>query len=93
MKQEMISLSTKDGPMNVFVAHPKSQKEIPAILVFQEAFGVNSHIQNVCKRFADEGYLAIAPEFFHREGKALRIQCYYGQQEAPGNPVHVFNLT
>jgi carboxymethylenebutenolidase len=32
----------------------------------QEAFGVNSHIRDVTERFAREGYLAIAPELFHR---------------------------
>lgn len=37
-----------------------------AILVFQEAFGVNSHIRDVAQRFANEGFLAVAPELFHR---------------------------
>jgi carboxymethylenebutenolidase len=36
------------------------------VLVFQEAFGVNHHIRNVTERFAAEGYVAIAPELFHR---------------------------
>jgi len=35
-------------------------------MVFQEAFGVNAHIRDVTTRFAREGYLAIAPELFHR---------------------------
>jgi carboxymethylenebutenolidase len=35
-------------------------------MVFQEAFGVNSHIRNVAERFAEQGYVAIAPELFHR---------------------------
>jgi carboxymethylenebutenolidase len=34
--------------------------------VFQEAFGVNHHIRNVAERFAEQGYVAIAPELFHR---------------------------
>src|SRR5438270_836039 len=38
----------------------------PAILVFQEAFGVNAHIRDVTERFAELGYLAAAPEVFHR---------------------------
>ena len=38
------------------------------LLVFQEAFGVNAHIRDVTERFAREGYLAIAPELFHRTG-------------------------
>ena len=39
-----------------------------AIVVLQEAFGVNDHIEDICRRFADEGYLAVAPHLFHRTG-------------------------
>ncbi|NBV26788.1 MAG: hypothetical protein EBR99_05685, partial [Actinobacteria bacterium] len=39
-----------------------------AIIVLQEAFGVNDHIREVTDRFAAAGYLAIAPELFHRDG-------------------------
>ena len=38
------------------------------VVVIQEAFGVNDHIEDVCRRFADEGYLAVAPHLFHRTG-------------------------
>lgn len=39
-----------------------------AVVVVQEAFGVNEHIQDVTRRFADAGYHAVAPEIFHRAG-------------------------
>jgi carboxymethylenebutenolidase len=39
-----------------------------AIIVLQEAFGVNHHIRDVADRFADEGFLAVAPQLFHRDG-------------------------
>src|SRR3954451_8837767 len=39
-----------------------------AIVVIQEAFGVNEHIEDVTRRFADAGYHAVAPDFFHRAG-------------------------
>jgi carboxymethylenebutenolidase len=39
-----------------------------AVIVLQEAFGVNHHIRDVADRFADEGYLAVAPQLFHRDG-------------------------
>lgn len=38
------------------------------VVVVQEAFGVNDHIEDVCRRFADEGWLAVAPHLFHRTG-------------------------
>jgi carboxymethylenebutenolidase len=39
-----------------------------AVIVIQEAFGVNDHIRDVADRFSDEGYLAVAPQLFHRDG-------------------------
>jgi carboxymethylenebutenolidase len=38
------------------------------IVVVQEAFGVNDHIEDVAGRFAAEGWLAVAPHLFHRTG-------------------------
>lgn len=51
--------------MAVFAARPV-EKITAGVLVFQEAFGVNNHIKNICRRLAHEGYLAAAPELFHR---------------------------
>ena len=39
-----------------------------AVIVLQEAFGVNDHIVDVCHRLAAVGYRAIAPHLFHRDG-------------------------
>jgi carboxymethylenebutenolidase len=41
----------------------------PAILVFQEAWGVDEHIEDVTRRFAQAGYVAIAPDMFVKDGK------------------------
>jgi carboxymethylenebutenolidase len=38
------------------------------LVVIQEAFGVNDHIEDVCRRFAAEGWLAVSPHLFHRTG-------------------------
>jgi carboxymethylenebutenolidase len=39
-----------------------------AVVVIQEAFGVNPHIEDVTRRFAAAGYHAVAPDMFHRTG-------------------------
>ncbi|MDR3608797.1 MAG: dienelactone hydrolase family protein [Oligoflexia bacterium] len=63
-------ITVSDGSkMNLYVASPKDAKAAPGIIVLQEAFGVNSHIKDVTERFAREGYLAIAPELFHRSAR------------------------
>jgi carboxymethylenebutenolidase len=65
--QEKITLKVSDGSsMDCYVARPTDSSSHRGIMVFQEAFGVNSHIRNVAERFAAEGYVAIAPELFHR---------------------------
>ncbi len=65
---EYVTLAVSDGSsMRAFVAHPQGSP-VAGLLVFQEAFGVNAHIRDVTTRFAREGYLAIAPELFHRTG-------------------------
>jgi carboxymethylenebutenolidase len=54
------------GPMSAYVAMPAGAGPHPGLIVFQEAYGVNSHIRNVTDRFAAQGFVAIAPELFHR---------------------------
>ena len=63
---DFVTLSVNDGTsMRAYVAHPQGTPRA-GLIVFQEAFGVNAHIRDVTGRFAREGYLAIAPELFHR---------------------------
>ncbi len=52
--------------MNAYVAMPEGKGPFPAVMVFQEAFGVNDYMRRVTDRIAGEGYVAIAPELFHR---------------------------
>ncbi len=62
-----VELSPSDGTvMRAFVTRPAAAGRHPGIMVFQEAFGVNAHIRDVAGRFAAEGYVAIAPDLFHR---------------------------
>jgi carboxymethylenebutenolidase len=52
-----------------FPVYASGRTDAPrAVIVLQEAFGVNDHIRGVADRFADEGYLAVAPQLFHRDG-------------------------
>lgn len=46
---------------------------LPAVIVLQEAFGVNPHIRRFCQRVAGEGYAVFAPELFHRTGSGLEF--------------------
>lgn len=54
--------------MRVYTARPEGLAADRAIVVLQEAFGVNDHIQDITRRFAARGFLALAPDLFHRNG-------------------------
>jgi carboxymethylenebutenolidase len=60
-------LATPDGPMDVYEATPDGTAR-RAVVVIQEAFGVNRHIEDVTRRFAALGYHTVAPALFHRAG-------------------------
>jgi carboxymethylenebutenolidase len=62
-----VELRVSDGTeMSAYVARPERQGRHAAVMVLQEAYGVNSHIRDVSDRLAREGFMAIAPELFHR---------------------------
>ncbi len=63
---EAVSVSVADDTvMRAYVARPKG-KPTSGVIVLQEAFGIKEYIQRVTLRFAQQGYVAIAPELFHR---------------------------
>ena len=64
---EKITIEVADGTqMDAHLAKPQGGGRRPGLLVLQEAFGVNAHIRDVAERFAREGFVALAPELFHR---------------------------
>jgi carboxymethylenebutenolidase len=73
-----LTVETPHGSMRVYEAKPSGPPR-GAIVVVQEAFGVNPHIEDVTRRAATAGYLAVAPDFFHRSGPGS--VCDYGKFE------------
>jgi carboxymethylenebutenolidase len=62
-----VMLDTVDGAMELYSAEPDGDAR-GAVIVIQEAFGVNDHIEDVTRRIAKAGYLGVAPALFHRAG-------------------------
>ncbi len=63
---QFITLTAADGfSCPAFVARPAG-KPRAGMVVLQEIFGVNPHIQSIVDRFAEQGYLAVAPATFER---------------------------
>ena len=64
-----IGIPTDDGEIPAYRAQPTgSRRHWPVVLVVQEIFGVHDYIKDVCRRLAKQGYLAIAPELYARQG-------------------------
>lgn len=54
------------GALPAYLARPAAPGRHPAVLVISEVFGVHAYIQDVCRRLAKLGYVAVAPAFFFR---------------------------
>lgn len=67
MRAGTVQLETPDGTMPLYEARPDGEAR-GAVVVVQEAFGVNEHIEEVTRRFAAAGYHGAAPHLFHRKG-------------------------
>lgn len=79
-----IKVPAVGGEMPAYRAQPASGGSFPVILVVQEIFGVHEHIKDVCRRLAKQGYLAIAPELYARQGDP---RTYTNIQELMNNVV------
>ena len=69
-----VKIKVADGEMPAYRAMPKDGKNLGIVLVVQEIFGVHEHIKDVCRRFAKEGYMAIAPELYARQGDVSKLK-------------------
>jgi carboxymethylenebutenolidase len=65
-----VTIPVGDFKMPAYRAAPLNKKNAPVVLVISEIFGVHEHIADVARRFAKQGYFAIAPELFVRQGDA-----------------------
>jgi carboxymethylenebutenolidase len=62
-----VSVPVQDTTMGLYITEPAGEAK-GAVIVLQEAFGVNDHIRDICRRLSDAGYVAAAPHLFHRSG-------------------------
>jgi carboxymethylenebutenolidase len=71
---EEIRIRTGAGDIPGYRAMPKGHGgRLPLLLVVHEIFGVHEHIKDVCRRLAKQGYFAIAPELFVRQGDVSKL--------------------
>src|SRR5262245_28223056 len=82
LEKKELQIETPDGPMTAHLARPAGSGPLPGVIVAMEAFGLNVHMKAVTDRIAAEGYVAIAPDFYHRS--ADRVAAYSDLGKAIG---------
>ena len=63
------TLNIAGVPVSAYMARPKDKSNLPVVVVISEIFGLHEHIADVVRRYAKQGYLAVAAELFVRQGQ------------------------
>src|SRR5712692_6908262 len=66
----IVAYDGEAGPVQTYLARPRGEDPRPAVIVIHEILGLTEHIKRVADRFAEEGYVAFAPNLFSRPGLA-----------------------
>jgi len=69
-----VSIPGERGPVPAWRARPEGEGPFPVVLVVHEIFGVHEYIRDVCRRLAHEGWLAVAPDLYHRHGDVSELE-------------------
>jgi len=64
MKTETLNLNTSRGATTAFVARPDTEPSA-AVTLIHEWWGINDHIRDIASRYANEGYMCVAPDLYH----------------------------
>ncbi len=68
-----VGIPAADRELPAYRAMPAKPGPFPVIIVVQEIFGVHEHIRDLCRRLAKDGYMAIAPELYVRQGSVAEM--------------------
>lgn len=71
LKESMVQYPSEGVTMHAHLVVPESTGRTPAIIVVQEWWGLNDHMKDVARRYAGEGYVAIAPDLYTRLGHKI----------------------
>jgi carboxymethylenebutenolidase len=69
-----VRIPATGGDIPGYHAMPAKGGPFPVVLVVQEIFGVHEHIKDLCRRLAKQGYLAVAPSLYARQGDVSRLR-------------------
>lgn len=68
LKDMMVQYPSDGVTVHAYLVGAAGKGPRPAIIVVQEWWGLNDHVKDIARRFAQEGYIAIAPDLYSRLG-------------------------
>src|SRR6202034_3888766 len=63
-----VTFASDGFQMEAYLARPKARGTYPGVLILHEAFGLVEHERDVARRFANAGFIALAPDIYSRVG-------------------------
>src|SRR5215471_9605732 len=67
----MATFQSESRQLEGYIARPEGEGPFPGIVVIHEAYGLNENIKDIARRFADQGYVALAVDLFASRNHAL----------------------
>lgn len=71
LKEMMVQYSSEGVTVRAYLVGERGSTKRPTIIVVQEWWGLNDHMKDIAKRYAQEGYLAIVPDLYSRLGNKV----------------------
>lgn len=68
LTSEMVEYSAKAGNVKAYLSRPKGGSNLGTVIVIHENRGLVDHIKDVARRFAKDGFVALAPDLLSRLG-------------------------
>lgn len=69
-----VDIPTEDGVADAYLVHPGDERPRPAVLFFQDAFGLRPHLRSMADRLAAAGYAVLLPNVFYRHGRVPVVE-------------------
>jgi carboxymethylenebutenolidase len=73
LDSKSVQFPGKAGSVWAYRSRPKSGTNLPMVIVVHENRGLSPHIEDVARRFARQGYIALAPDYLSRQGGTAKF--------------------
>ena len=80
MPEFNVDVATADGAMDCFIAHPDGAGPFAPVILYMDVPGIREELRDFCRRIAGEGFYAVLPDLYYREGK-VRFDLSKGESE------------